>query len=79
MVSYKRKEFGPKGSKFFPFRADTFSEGPVIGKQIGSRKVNKVTKVNRKSQKLSPLRKMAETPKVYPFPLTVNRIEMIGG
>ena len=26
-VFSKRKEFAPKGSKFFPFRADSFSEG----------------------------------------------------
>ena len=26
-VNSKRKEFAPSGSKFFPFRADPFSEG----------------------------------------------------
>ena len=26
-VCFKRKEFAPKGSKFFPFRVDPFSEG----------------------------------------------------
>ena len=35
----KRKEFPPPGSKFFPFKADPFSEGGVQG---GKQKVTKV-------------------------------------
>ena len=36
-VYSKRKEFAPKGSKFFPFREDIFSEGAwCAGKQTGS-------------------------------------------
>ena len=38
-IYYKRKEFAPIGSKFFPFRADPFSEGEVC------------RKANRKSEK----------------------------
>ena len=42
-VYSKRKEFAPFGSKFFPFRADCFSEKGFVGKHTGSH------------QKLSPL------------------------
>ena len=36
-VFSKRKEFAPSGSKFFPFRADSFPEGVwCAGKQKGS-------------------------------------------
>ena len=38
-VSSKRKEFAPTGSKFFPFRVDTFPEGvSCAGKQTGRHK-----------------------------------------
>ena len=38
-VYYKREEFAPLGSKFFPFRVDPFSEGDwCIGTQTGSHK-----------------------------------------
>ena len=38
-VHSKRKEFAPRGSKFFPFRVDFFSKrGWIGGKQAGSHK-----------------------------------------
>ena len=36
-VYFKRKEFAPKGSKFFPFRVDPFSEDPFSVAQSGAR------------------------------------------
>ena len=39
-VYSKRKEFAPKGSKFFPFRVEPFSEGDWTSRmQIGSHKI----------------------------------------
>ena len=39
VIYSKRKEFAPKGSKFFPFREDPFSEAIWwAGKQNGSQK-----------------------------------------
>ena len=46
-VYSKRKEFAPKGTKFFHFWADSFSEGTSMCR-----------KANKKSWKLSPLIKM---------------------
>ena len=47
-VYSKRKEFAPKGRKFFPFRIDPISEIRCAGKQKGQ------------SEKLSPLWKLEE-------------------
>ena len=50
-VYSKRKEFAPKGSKFFPFRVYPFLDGICYCR-----------KAKRKSQKLSAMIKMAENP-----------------
>ena len=55
----KRKEFAPKGSKFFSFKEDPFSEGIwCVKKQTGSHK------------RLSPLTEMAK--KLYHVHLRSN-------
>ena len=56
-VYSKRKEFAPKGSKFFPFRVDPFSE--KIGEQESKQDVTK----------LSPLQTVAENLPGVLYPL----------
>ena len=51
-IHSKRKEFAPLGSKFFPLRVGTFSEGDYMQER-------------KQSQKLSPLYRMAEIYQVY--------------
>ena len=61
-VYFKRKEFAPNRSKFFPFRVDPFLEGGLISR-----------KAKRKLQKLSPLAEMAEN-----LPVATSTLKVIG-
>ena len=37
-----RKEFAPRGSKFFPYRVESFKEGALCAVQLNNRKLKKL-------------------------------------
>ena len=65
-VYAKRKEFAPKGSKFFPFRVYPFSKGDLCaGKQTGSHKSYR------------PCKKWRKLYQVYQVPLISSKILLL--
>ena len=62
------REFAPSGSKFFPYRADPFSEGVSQSRLFSEG--DWCIKANRKSLKLSPLAEMTKNlPSIISSPL----------
>ena len=69
-VYSKRKEFAPRGSKFFPFRVDPFLEGLDVQKR--KQEVTKVVSLVKNDKKKK--KKKKKNYQRYPVPLTLTML-----